>query len=148
MSELPGNPSFHLWCYTAIALFAKMFGNSLVQGIVRLKTRQYTRPDDAKFFGRSAPVAQHEHPVVDLAAACWRNDLENIPMFLILGLGYVLAGAPASRATLFFGGFLIARVLHTVLYLHPCQPWRNIAYLAGTLATASVAVHLVMLLRA
>lgn len=138
--------AFVYWFICAAILWFKMFANSLVQGINRIQNRSFTRPDDAAFFGKGAKVQTEELPIVQRAAACWRNDLENIPMFLILGLGFVLADGPATGALIYFGLFTVARIAHTVFYLRPTQPWRNIAYQVGNLMALAMIGHTLLLL--
>jgi len=75
----------------------------------------------------------------------WRNDLENIPIFLFLGLIYVLAGGPAGPAAIYFTVFTVARILHTITYLRGMQPWRTISYTVGGLATLALAIHVLIL---
>lgn len=123
-----------------------MHANSVVQGIYRVRTRTYTRPDDAAFFGKGAAPQQADAPIVQRASACWRNDLENIPLFLIIGLGFVLSDGPANAALLYFGLFTLARIAHTLTYLKPMQPWRHLAYQSGTLITLALVVHTLILI--
>ena len=123
-----------------------MFANSIVQGIYRVRNRSFTRPDDAAYFGKGVPAQAEELPIVQRASVCWRNDLENIPMFLIIGLGFVLADGPARAGLLYFGLFTLARIAHTIFYLRPTQPWRNFAYQLGVLMTVAMAIHTLILL--
>lgn len=133
------------WFLCVIILWLKMFANSIVQGIYRVRHQSYTRPDDAAFFGRGAAQLAADLPIVQRASGCWRNDLENIPMFLIIGLGFALADGPASAASIYFGLFTIFRIAHTITYLHPVQPWRHLAYQAGTFVTLALIVHTLVL---
>ncbi len=133
------------WSYCAVFLAFKMFFNSAVQGVYRVRGRTYTRPEDAKFFGKGVITARQDLPIVQRASACWRNDLENIPIFLILGLGFALAGGPRFWAGAYFLVFCLARVLHTIFYLLPRQPHRNLAFQLGTLCWVSLAIHLLLL---
>lgn len=140
------NTAFTYWFICVAILWFKMFANSIVQGIYRIRNRSFTRPDDAAFFGKGVAVQSEELPIVQRASACWRNDLENIPMFLIIGLGFVVADGSATAALIYFGLFTLARIAHTIFYLRPTQPWRNIAYQLGTLTTVVMVVHTLMIL--
>lgn len=137
---------FTYWFICVTVLWCKMFANSIVQGIYRVRSGHFTRPDDAAYFGKGAAVRAEELPIVQRASACWRNDLENIPMFLIIGLGFVLADGPATAALIYFGLFTVARIAHTIFYLRPMQPWRNVAYQLGTLTTVAMMVHTLIIL--
>ena len=138
-----------LWFVCAVLLFFKMWSNSLVQGFYRLSQKQFTNPEDAQAFGKilgeDLPAAAKEHPMVERASACWRNDLENIPMFLILSLGFILLGGGEDWGQIYLWAFVVARVLHTLCYFLKLQPWRNLAYDAGALLTIAVAIHGLML---
>ena len=78
-------------------------------------------------------------------AAVWRNDLENIPLFLVIALGFVLAGGTNVWLRIYCGVFVVARVAHTLFYAWPRQPYRNIAYQTGLIGTAALVVHLLTL---
>jgi uncharacterized MAPEG superfamily protein len=68
------------------------------------------------------------------AGRCWQNDLENIPLYLFISLGYVIAGGPPFWAAILFGTYTVARVAHTICYLRALQPWRLIAYASAHFA--------------
>lgn len=133
------------WVLATCALFLKMFVNSTVQGVVRVSNRAFVRPDDAAFFGRGAPPRERELPLVDRATQCWRNDLENIPIFLFLSLGLVLVGGSPHWVGIYSVLFVVARVLHTAFYLQPRQPHRNFAYVLGVSTTIAVGIHAIVL---
>lgn len=135
------NPALKAYAVTVVLLFLKMFANSGVQAYHRIGKRAFAIPEDARFFGGREPLAQ-ELPEVQRAAAVWRNDLENIPIFLFLGLVYVLVDAPASTAPLLFGTFVVARFAHMVFYLNALQPWRFLAFLVGQVASVCIAVRI------
>ena len=124
----------------AIILTLKMAAIGVVQGRARTTANKFVNPEDAKMFG-AEQVAQ-EVPGVQRAAKAWLNDLENIPIFLILAMVYVIAGLSA-RAFLVYGlVFTAARILHTFFYLKAVQPWLTIAYSVGALAMFALMIHL------
>lgn len=119
----------HLFALCVLVLFIKMLAISCYQGFFRLRHRAFSNPEDAGFFQRPA-IAQELAPV-SRAAKAWANDLENIPLFFVLG-GICLALDTNAAATAWlFGLFTVARVLHTLLYLGRRQPWRTLAYGVG-----------------
>lgn len=138
--------AFTYWFICVAILWFKMFANSLVQGFYRVRNQHFARPDDAAYFGKGTDVQAEELPIVQRVSAIWRNDLENIPMFLIVGLGFVLADGSAGMALLYFALFSVARIAHTTFYLRPMQPWRTCAYALGVLMTVVVIVHTLVLL--
>lgn len=130
----------HWYALSAVLLFAKMLAISLFQGYHRIGKGQFKNPEDAAFAGRT-PIAE-ELPQVQRAQRAWANDLENIPIFLLLGVAYVLLGASPTAAPWLFGLFVGARVVHTVCYLGGLQPWRSLAYGVGLACTIGLCVHI------
>lgn len=119
----------HLFALCVLVLFIKMLAISCYQGFFRLRHLAFSNPEDAGFFQR--PVIAQELAPVSRAAKAWVNDLENIPLFFVLG-GLCLALDTNAAATAWlFGLFTVARVLHTLLYLGRRQPWRTLAYGVG-----------------
>ncbi|NMZ41481.1 MAPEG family protein [Pseudomonas proteolytica] len=119
----------HLFALCVLVLFIKMLAISCYQGFFRLRHRAFTNPEDAGFFQRQAH-GQELLPV-SRAAKAWANDLENIPLFFVLGGLCLALDAPAVATAWLFGLFTVARVVHTLMYLGGRQPWRTLAYGAG-----------------
>jgi glutathione S-transferase len=122
-------PTLYWYSLSVVVLFFKMFVLSAYQGFYRLSRKVFVNPEDAHVFKKS--VAEEELPQVRRAAKAWLNDLENIPIFLGLGLVYVLVGASPKAASWLFPIFAIARIVHTLTYLLGLQPWRTVAYGVG-----------------
>ena len=53
---------------------------------------------------------------VDRSRRMHRNDLENIPAFLAIGLVFVTTAPPVWLAAVLMGGFVVARIAHSVAY--------------------------------
>jgi hypothetical protein len=87
------------YALTAIVLELKMATIALVQGRGRVSTGTFVLPEDAKLFHGTA--ATEEPPIVERASRAWRNDLENIPIFLILGGIYCAADLSAKAFALY-----------------------------------------------
>jgi uncharacterized MAPEG superfamily protein len=134
---------YQFYSLITVILFFKMLANSVVQGRARTGAKAFVTPEDARFFGASAPAAD-ELPLVKRAAACWRNDLENIPIFLFLALIYVTLGCWPQGAFIYFTIFVIARILHTVTYLRGMQPARTIVYTLGLLVCVIMSIHILI----
>lgn len=131
-----------MYAITAIVLALKMSAISLAQGRARIAAGVFVNPEDAKLFGTTQ--APEDAPAVQRAARAWRNDLETIPIFLILGWIYVAAGLSATAFVVYCVIFVVARIGHTVCYLNAIQPMRTIAYTVGALATLGLMVHLLI----
>lgn len=130
---------FKYWIYSLAVLGLKMYGGSILQGFFRVTRKAFTRPDDAKFFGRGTSPLNEDIPLVKRLNGCWSNDLENIPLFLFSSLAYIICGTlspeisvkVAECAGFYFLTFVLARILHTLTYIFSLQPWRFLCYLVG-----------------
>lgn len=137
-------PALPVFAMTLAALFLKTTLTSFLQIATRFRSRSFTVPEDAAMVGVRPKEA--EAPLVQRCASIWRNDVENLPLFLALALTYVLLGASKESAQLLFALYVAARYAHTVIYLRGLQPWRALSFLAGLLICWIIAVRIVMLL--
>jgi uncharacterized MAPEG superfamily protein len=142
MYGIPEHPPLYWYALCAVVLFGKMLVLSLFQGYYRIGKGKFKNPEDARVTGRE-PVDE-ELPQVQRAARAWLNDLENIPIFLALGIAYVQLGCAPQLAPWLFGGFTLARILHSLCYLLGLQPWRTLAYVGGIVATAWLCVEILL----
>jgi glutathione S-transferase len=134
---------YQFYALTTVILFFKMLANSVVQGTGRANTKTFVTAEDARFFAQ-APPAPDEAPIVKRAQMVWRNDLENIPIFLFLGLIYVTLGCSPEGAYIYFTIFIVARILHTVAYLNGWQPWRTIFFTFGMIVCVALSINILM----
>lgn len=137
----PALPAFVL---AATALFAKTTLTSALQVVSRLRSGVFPIPEDARLMRK--PRAQAEARFVQRCANVWRNDTENLPLFLLLALVYVLLGAPAATAQWLFGSYVVLRYAHTAVYLRGLQPWRALMFLAGLAVCWAIVVQSLLLL--
>jgi len=131
-----------MYALTVVILTLKMAAISVVQGRARVSSRTFTNPEDARAFG--GKQAAEELPMVQRGARAWRNDLENIPMFLIAAWVYVSSGLSAVAFVVYCVVFMAARVGHTIFYLNAIQPARTIAYTVGALTSLALIIHLLV----
>lgn len=143
MNALSANEAFQTYAICAAILVIKMFASALYTGATRSRVKGYVNPEDAAVGGRGAQASEQEAPEVARALRIQRNDLENIPAFLVMGLLYVLSGATAFGAAAYCWTFTIARLVHTVVYLRAMQPARAICWGIGMLATLGMAVNVI-----
>lgn len=141
MEGLTSNPAFHTYAVCSAILAIKMLLTGNYTTYQRMRTKGFVNEEDAKAFGGTA--SQQEHPAVAHALRIQRNDGENIPLFFIIGLVYVLGGASAFAASAYCWTFTIARLVHWVAYLNHLQPWRAICYFVGYLCIVGMAVQIV-----
>lgn len=133
-------PLLRIYALTAIVLALKMSAISVAQGRARTAAKVFVIPEDAKMFGGT--VATEDAPAVRRAAKAWLNDLENIPIFLILALIYAIAGLSTTAFLIYCVVFTLARILHTIFFLRGVQPARTIAYTVGALISLALMIHL------
>ncbi len=134
---------YQFYALTTVILFFKMLANSIVQGIGRVNAKAFVTAEDARFFAQASPVPD-EAPIVKRAIMCWRNDLENIPIFLFLGLIYVTLGCWPEGVYIYFTIFVVARILHTFAYLNGMQPWRTIFFTIGMTMCVALSIQILM----
>ena len=141
MNTYPALPAFIL-ALTALLLKATLL--SAIQVVMRLRAKTFLIQEDARLLG--VAVASHEHPFVMRCGNVWRNDTENIPVFLATSLGYTLLGGDAATATWLFGAYAVLRYLHTAIYLRGLQPWRAVVFLLGLAICWAIAIKSLLLL--
>jgi len=89
------------------------------------------------------PKPEQLHPLedVDRSRRIQRNDLENIPAFLAIGLIFVLIKPPLAAAQWLMYGFVAARLLHTIAYSTAQRhEVRAVFYSVGSLIVIAMAV--------
>jgi glutathione S-transferase len=129
-----------MYTITAIVLTVKMVAISLVQGRARVAAGIFINGEDAATF--AGTEASEEAPAVRRAARAWRNDLENIPIFLILAWIYVAAGLSVTAFVIYCLVFVACRILHTIFYLNAVQPLRTISFTVGAVTMLALMIHL------
>merc|ERR1712080_588209 len=80
---------------------------------------------------------------VDRMQRMHRNDIENIPILIILGLFYVATNPEPQMAKYHFMGFTASRVLFSLAYITHCKT-RGWWYIGGLATTLSMAVRLLL----
>jgi glutathione S-transferase len=133
-------PLLRMYALTAIVLAIKMSAIAIVQGRARTGAKAFLNPEDARMLG-GQPVAE-EPEIVQRASRAWRNDLENIPIFLILAGIYVAAGLSVTAFVIYCVVFMAARIIHTFCYINAIQPLRTISFVVGAVAMLAMIVHL------
>src|SRR5262249_18841870 len=100
-------------------------------------------PEDVPV-NRGSQPASEDAPGTQRAKRAHLNDVENIPVFLVLALIFTLTGCSATAGWAYFGTYFIARTLHTTFYLRAIQPWRTAAFALGQLTMLGIIVQLLM----
>lgn len=72
------------------------------------------------------------------------NDLENIPIFLIIALLFMLAGLSPSRGIWCLRIFTAGRILHTLSYLSAISKPRGAGFIIGVVCTIVLGVSVLL----
>lgn len=122
---------------TVVALWVKAAALSLSQVGIRVRSKRYGRPEDARMMGYA--LAREDERIERLASA-WRNELEATPSFLALAFSYVLGGGTAYPFGIICLCFVAARYAQGWAQFTLRQPHRTIAFLLGFAASIALAL--------
>ena len=86
------------------------------------------------------PVTTGHDDFLFRAIRAHSNTLENLPVFMLLGLAAMLLGASPSTTTKLVWAFVAARVLHMVAYYADLRTLRSVAFAIGFLAVIGLFV--------
>ncbi len=136
-ADTPIDPrSAAIFATLAAALWVKGLIVSYVQVRARVRGRAFERPEDAAMM-RRMPAPE---PALALRAGdAWRNETENGPFFLALAAAAVLVGAPHLVLGATSIAFVFARAIHAWAQIAALQPLRTLAWIAGVLASLTLA---------
>jgi glutathione S-transferase len=143
MSAITALPAFEALVIFSVLLALKMAAVAFVTAKARFDSKVVVNPEDA-------PVNPGSRPGNEDAAATLRakrahlNDVENIPVFMVLALLFTLTGCSATAGWVYFGVYFVTRTLHTIFYLNAIQPWRTAMFAIGQLTQLGIMVQLVM----
>jgi glutathione S-transferase len=139
------NPVFVTYVIAASIMVLKI----MLQGwitVVRMMSKGagFVSPEDAKA-GLANPKPRagqlDANDDVERSRRIHRNDLENIPAFLAVGLLFVAIGPPLAAAQWLMYGFVAARLMHTVAYsTAQSHEVRATFYTVGSLIVIAMAV--------
>ena len=114
------NPVFVAYAVAAALMALKIMGQGWMTVVLMMRTDagllnpEDLRPSPANRNPR--PEQLDLHPDVERSRRMHRNDLENIPAFLAVGLLFVTVEPPLWLAVLLFALFVLARLAHTWAY--------------------------------
>ncbi|KAB0804143.1 hypothetical protein PPYR_01113 [Photinus pyralis] len=121
-------------------LVLKMMGMSILTGRQRKIHGVPASPEDLTLLkGKTI----ESHPDVDRVRRAHLNDLENIPIFYMAGIGYALTDPNPSVAVALYSTYTLARIAHTIVYaVHVVpQPARGISWGVGFAITGYMAMR-------
>jgi prostaglandin-E synthase 1 len=145
MSTLIADPRFKIYALCCVILSLQMLVLGAMTAAKRANRKGYLNPEDVKVSFKDARLVEGgEHPDVARVIRAHRNLLESLPLFFALGLTCVLAGISPLGATICFGAFTGARLLHSVVYIKELQPFRTMSYAIASLALIGMMVQIVL----
>lgn len=114
------NPVFVTYMIAAALMVLKIMGQGWMTVYRMLKSDSgLASPEDLQpgLINKNPRPEQLElNDYVDRSRRMHRNDLENIPAFLVIGLVFVAISPPLIAARVLMYGFVIARLIHAVVY--------------------------------
>lgn len=119
-------------------LVLKMTAVGLATTAHRMRLRRFATPEDLALVP-GASIERHDD--IERARRAHRNDLENIPPFLLVALFFALTRPTATATAVYFWGFTAARIAHSVFYLRSLQPFRTLSYTIGWVALVAMTIH-------
>ena len=140
------NPVFSSYVFYSSVVIVKMMLMSLLTAAKRMASGTFVTQEDADImFGKGKVKPAFGKENIEKVRRNHRNDLENIPPFVMLGLLYVLSQPAPSAALWHFRLFAAFRILHTVCYQGSIpQPSRAIAFVGGLGVCISMAAQLLL----
>lgn len=140
------NPVFATYMIAASIMVLKIMGQGWMTVYRMLKSDSgLASPEDLQvgLINKNPRPEQLEvNDYVDRSRRMHRNDLENIPAFLAVGLIFVATGPSLLLANLFMYGFVGARALHALAYAtKQTHEVRATFYTIGSIAVMAMAVY-------
>ena len=145
------NPVFVAYAIAASLMVLKIMGQGWMTVYRMSKSDSgLVSPEDLQ----PGPINKNPRPeqlevndYVDRSRRMHRNDLENIPAFLIAGLLFVAVNPNLILAQVLFYGFVIARLLHAIAYATKrSHEVRATFYTIGSVIVIYMAIHVIFVM--
>lgn len=143
----PDNPVFATYAIAAALMVLKIMGQGWMTVYRMMKSHSgLASPEDVQL----GLLNKHPNPkqlavndYVDRSRRMHRNDLENIPAFLAVGLIFVTIDPPIWLAQVALYGFVLARLAHFVAYAtKQTHEVRATFYTIGSSLVIYMALHI------
>ncbi|CAF4883624.1 unnamed protein product [Pieris macdunnoughi] len=121
-------PAVRSFLFYSGVLGLKVLSMAFLTARQRMKKKVFANPEDAA--AKKSAVVKFDDEDVERVRRAHLNDLENIPLFWVLGGLYLTTGPSAATAITLFRVYTAGRILHTIVYaVTPLpQPARGIAF--------------------
>lgn len=143
------NPVFVTYMIAAALMVLKVMGQGWMTVFRMIKAGGgWASPEDLRpgLINRAPDPQQLEvNDYVDRSRRMHRNDLENIPAFLAIGLLFVVTAPSPGLASVLMYGFVAARFIHTLAYAtKQSHEIRATLYTVGSLSVMIMAVYVLL----
>jgi glutathione S-transferase len=143
------NPVFLAYAIMASIMILKIMGQGWMTVYRMTKIESgFLNPEDllpGRINRRPRPEQLDLNDYVDRSRRIHRNDLENIPAFLVAGLLLVAVNPPYSLAVTLMATFVIARLVHTVVYVTGQRhEIRAVPFTIGSLVVIVMALYVLL----
>ncbi|XP_066954722.1 microsomal glutathione S-transferase 1-like [Macrobrachium rosenbergii] len=135
------NPVFANYVFYAGILALKVIIMGPITGYYRITKKVFMNEEDAKSMG--AKEVKTNDPDVERVRRAHQNDLENIPVFWILGLLYILTDPSVALSKIIFRVYTMSRIIYTVLYLSGSNK-RGMPFMIGMVINVFLAVSVII----
>lgn len=145
----PANPVFAIYAVSAAVMVLKIMGQGWMTVVRMMRVRRgFASPEDLRrttLNPEPDPGQLELDDYVDRSRRMHRNDLENIPAFLAIGLVFVTMAPPVWLAAVLMGGFVLARLAHSVAYATAQDhEVRATFYTVGSVIVIAMAVYVLV----
>ena len=140
------NPVFVTYVVAASLMVIKLMGQGwmtvyrMIASDSGLVNPEDLQPGPANRNPRPEQLEANDY--VDRSRRMHRNDLENIPAFLAIGLVFVITDPPAWLAYLLMYGFVVTRLAHSIAYATKQRhETRAVLFTFGSVSVIAMAVY-------
>lgn len=131
---------FRIHAAICALLVLKLVVLAFAVGSARGARKSWSSTEDVKLLGGSTtPDA-----LVERLRRTHQNAIENELAYMIIGLLFVLVGAPVVGIQAYGYTFLVARVVHSLSQIFQLQPLRTMAFAVGSLCLIGMSVQVLM----
>ncbi|CAG9802170.1 unnamed protein product [Chironomus riparius] len=133
------NPVFSTYVFYTAILVIKTLLMAVLTVIHRVKNKSVASIEDSPkgivLFSKDVERQRRAH----------LNDLENIPIFIIVAFLYTLTSPTTFIAVNLIRLFTLSRIVHSFAYaIYPTQPTRGIVFGIGLLITLYMSLHVAL----
>jgi uncharacterized MAPEG superfamily protein len=133
MSQLTSDPVFQSYVASVVVLSLNVLGLANATAFTRSQHAEVINPEDKKLNDKATVVFEDGNEKTQRYRRAHRNALENVPLFMILALVFVMTGPAVTLAAAIFATFTVARIGHSVCYVKGIQPLRTVFFAIGSM---------------